>query len=467
MVAMSNTMTSGIENHAELMRTCGPLYPSFALESLASISLFVFFSYLAVLISSKQQIKNPAQTMCKFLCWNLKEWATDTWTVLSRWSQCHEMDLGQRFRFCRRLNATICRFSATCALISVTRWLHVNNINGFRYLGYALTCPLMQGELILLIAPVVPCYRIMTVFTAIATSTMLVSGAYVSGQMEGPLFTTDVQDILWEGNLHNLTRKGWQVVPSVCFLSFLLFVQIPCLGLIYWCNGGGKKGVLPYGYPTLLLVTTLTWIGFPIWWFCSYEGASIITDTKLNGFGFVTLNAASKGFYTLQMISMVKYWKRNFGPTSAPTTPEAPALAPRDSKRSLATLPDLPGEKEEREMRRNRQRKATNQSLDWFIKGMRKWEDQDEAQPIAKEERDENVVTKTVVVYDASELPDHALMEELNRRLGAAACGGAKYLEKDGSIGVMSEQEKFEMALDQEIRMACSRYVVDDEDSDY
>jgi hypothetical protein len=467
MVAVSDTMTSNIENHAQLMRVCGPLYPSFALESLASLSLFVFFSYLSIVISSKQQLKNPARSIWKFVCWNLREWAIDTADVLSRWKVCHELDLGQRFRFCRRLNATICRFSATCALISVTRWLHVNNINGFRYLGYALTCPLMQAELILIIAPVVPCYRVVTVFTGILTSAMLVSGAYVSGQMEGPLFTNNIEDFLGElaeGDLHNLTRKGWQVVPSVCVLGFLLFVQIPILCLIYYANGGSKHGVLPHGYPKLLLITSLTWVGFPIWWFLSYEGASVITDTKLNGFGFVSLNAISKGFYTLQMLAMVKYWKRNHAPQPKAAVADNATNMTTARRGSLGSLPDLPGEKEERERRQDR--KLTNQSLDWFIKGLKVWdEEKKENQGGVPDETEGNVITKTVNVADVCDLPDHALMEELTRRLASGP--GGKML--GGDRGVKDGHVSHESAMEAEIRMACAKFALDeiDEESDY
>ena len=42
---------------------------------------------------------------------------------------------------------------------------------------------------------------------------------------------------------------------------------------------------------------------------------------------------------------------------------------------------------------------AKPRSLDWFIKGMRKWEDQDEAQPIAKEERDENAAASSAWIW--------------------------------------------------------------------
>lgn len=443
---------------SELMRICAPLYPSFALESAASLVLFLFFSYLSILISSKQQLQAPARSICKFVYTNVVDWAVDTNRILSRWPRMHEMDMGQRFRFCRRLNATICRVSAFIGLISITRWLHFNNVNGFRYLGYAFTCPMMQAELVLLIAPVVPCYRFVVMLTTLATFAMLVCG-WTSSQFDGPIWETDWQDIVFEQNLHNLTTKGWLIVPSVCVLSFLSFVQIPLLGLLFYCNGGSDGGKLPHGYPTLLLLTSITWWGFPAWWMLSFEGMGVIEDTKLNGVGFVVLNMISKGGFTLHMLSMVKYYKRNHAANQQ-------ALAGRDrsgSVTSLDSLPELPGVKSGQKVQppapesdhlRQERVLPTGQSLNWFVEHMKQYEEGHDARevapvaPAALAAKD----AKPVMVRDASLLSNDELLQELAKRLGSAAAPSPRTFEK---------------SLDVEIRRACTQLAIcEDSDED-
>ncbi|CAK0870558.1 unnamed protein product [Prorocentrum cordatum] len=426
---------------AELMRICAPLYPSIALESAANFGLFLFFSYLSILISTKQQVKTPARAICRMLWSSLKEWAEDTWRVLRRWPHMHEMELGQRFRYCRRLNATICRLSAGIALITITRWFHINNVNGFRYLGYALTCPLMQAELVLLIAPHIPCYRLLAVFSCLITFGMLLTG-YVASQFEGPMWKNDFEtfyDEALEGNLDSLTTKGWWLMPSTVILCFLSFVQIPILGLVYYCSGGSKNEDLPKGYPKLLMITSLSWLGFPVWWYLSYEGASIITESRWNAVGFVCLNMTSKGGFTLQMLSMVKAWKRQQAQKPKPPAPPVSADAvpklelpmgavPKGRRGSNATLPDLdtPAVRETRVVR-NAKRNQTGQSLQWFVDAMKKWEPEDAnpATSTAQEaDRGPQGEIETVVVTDPRQLDDEQLVRELGKRLAAhGACG--------------------------------------------
>jgi bacteriorhodopsin len=413
---------------------------------------------------------------------SLKEWASDTYRILRRWPHMHEMELGQRFRYCRRLNATICRISAFMAVIAVTRWFHVNNVNGLRYLGYALTCPLMQAELVLLIAPHVWCYRILVVLTCIITFGMLVSG-YAASQFPGNLWKTDFADFYegaLEGNFHNLTTKGWCLVPSTVILCFLSFVQIPMLGLVYYCSGGSKNEELPKGYPTLLAITSLTWFGFPVWWFLSYEGASIITDTKWNAVGFVSLNMISKGSYTMQMMRMVKKWKRgqaqnpsrSVGATSKlelPTTPlgrsrqdsedlammRAQSTESRMSRMSRrpsdATLPDFNDFSPEAPalVQRDPRRKPSGQSLQWLVDAMKKWEPQEPTKPTKPTQPvGADLEVETVVITDPLQLNDEQLMEELKKRLVGCRQGPTP-----------------RTALNMSIRQACTE-ILHDEDSE-
>jgi bacteriorhodopsin len=339
-----------------------------------------------------------------------------------------------RLRFCRKLNATICRFSAAAALLAVTRWLHINNVNGFRYLGYAFTCPMMQAELVVLIAPVVPHYRIVTKLTAAITFLMLVSG-YIASQFEGPIWDGDLIDL----DFGKLTTKGRIALPSFVALSFLSFLHIPLLGLLYYCNGGGKDGKLPRGYPKLLVITSLTWLGFPCWWVMSFEGNSYIQDTKLNGLGFVLLNMTSKGCFTMQMLSIVRQWKRDFGPQQPPM-PEAPE--PPFSSRS----------------------RKTDNSADWIIDSLQSWDT-----GVALERRkaaDEYIVhgpeqqapapPERVVRLDTSSLSDAVLVSELSRRLNL--------LSSEDSDVTMGTPLTAQALLDNQIALACARFVDEDDD---
>jgi hypothetical protein len=398
---------------AELMRVCAPLYGSFALESFWTIVLAIFFGYLSITISSKQQIKNPGRAVCKFLWHHFYKWVVDTHRVLSKWDTMHKCELGQRFRLCRRLNATICRIQVAAALLSITRWLHLNNVNGFRYLGYSFTCPLMQAELILLIAPAVPFYKINIVFTMLVTWAIMICGWYAS-TFEGPLWTTDMEGIIsdiLDGNFDNLTDKGRWVLPAVASNCFLSLVQMPFLGLCANCVG--KRDDMPQGYNALIALTAVSWLGFPCWWFLSYEGAGIISNTKLNGFGFTVLNICAKGGFTLQLISMVKRYKRKVA--SRPKDPLEIPWSRRVSEASVATLPELPND----EHQRTPERKLTNQSLLWVIEGLREFDDQEPQKQVV-----EGIVQSAEKVSRAAHFTNEELMAALLRRLPETTSGG-------------------------------------------
>jgi bacteriorhodopsin len=286
--------------------------------------------------------------------------------------------MGQRFRFCRRLNATICRIQSITALLAVTRWLHYNNVNGFRYLGYSLTCPLMQAELVLLIAPAVPCYKLNVIVIMLVTHIMMLFGWYTS-TLEGALWTTDWQDVILDQNFHNLTYKGWLIFPAVVVVTFLSAVQIPYIAL--WYNCYRDRNNMPEGFNKMLLLTGVTWLGFPIWWFLSFEGASIISDTKLNGFGFMMLNVISKGGFTFCMIGMVKRFKKKMA--AAKPDPEAGSDVAKLSSR--VSLPALPGDAEEPDeelIERKQEKHETNQSLMWMLDAVREFDND----PLGREE---------------------------------------------------------------------------------
>jgi hypothetical protein len=197
------------------------------------------------------------------------------------------------------------------ALLATTRWLHIGNVNGFRYLGYAFTCPVMQAELIMMIAPVVPCYRLNVVLVASVTFAIMVSG-YCASLMPGLVWDGDLLEFASSWDLEDLApnTKLWVLMPSIIGISLLTFVQLPYMAILYTMKGGVSAG-LPYNYRKLLLLVAVTWLGFPVWWFLNWQGMSIIKDAKLNGAGFCLLNIVSKGGFTLMLTSSSRWHKRS------------------------------------------------------------------------------------------------------------------------------------------------------------
>mmetsp|Transcript_32449 Transcript_32449/g.74150 ORF Transcript_32449/g.74150 Transcript_32449/m.74150 type:complete len:447 (-) Transcript_32449:126-1466(-) len=294
-------------SEVELMGECSPLYASFALESFANTCLGFFFVYLSVVITSKSKLKTPARDTVLFIRDVAYNRYKDVMSIVSQWQDMPGKPLDKRFKFCRKVNATICQFSALVSFLAVTRWLHINNVNGFRYLGYSMTCPPMQAELLVLIAPAVPCYRLLVAMSAIVTFLMLITGWIASG-LQGDLWTGDLQE--WMEGTDSLTQldvtlKGWMFVASMGALLYLAFIQLP-LALLCYLIYGGKKADLPEGFPRLVLLVWITWMCFPLWWSISFEGFKLINSTKWNGIGFVLLNVVSKGGFTISVLRMVR-----------------------------------------------------------------------------------------------------------------------------------------------------------------
>jgi hypothetical protein len=299
------------DSEAELMKACSPLYGTIAIEALSSVIMAALFMYLWVKISTKADIKAPFRAIWRLVKYTFKNAVGDFIKHMMTWPSMSTATLSERFLFCRKCNQAVLLFQAFIALISVTRWLHIGNVNGFRYLGYAFTCPPMQAMLVLLIAPVVPCYRWTISFTYLITFCMLISGWVASTRTEH-LFNCDLSSLLeFDDECFDFTKKFWAVTPAICTLSFLSFVQIPYLAILYCCNGGGRNPELPRGYVKALAIVSFTWLGFPAWWFLSFEGMGVIGDTKLNAVGFAVLNVISKGALAYQVLDMVKLHKED------------------------------------------------------------------------------------------------------------------------------------------------------------
>eukprot|EP00928_Gymnodinium_smaydae_P048394 TRINITY_DN3234_c0_g1_i1.p1 TRINITY_DN3234_c0_g1~~TRINITY_DN3234_c0_g1_i1.p1 ORF type:complete len:426 (-),score=81.11 TRINITY_DN3234_c0_g1_i1:277-1554(-) len=297
-----------------LIHECAGLYVSFALESLANFMLGLTFLYLILLISSKNELEAPGRAVLRLVGRHVADYVCDTWNIAKKWPDMPNLPLEQRFAFCRKLNLSICAFSAMMAFIALTRWLHVQNVNGFRYLGYSLTCPIMQAELVVLLAPVMPLYRLNMILVLLVTFLTMISG-YIGSLYPILPWTGSLMAFVNSLDLADLepTIKFWVVLPSFVCMSSLVLLQIPFLALVFLCKGGMRENKnLPYHYLRLLVLVAITWSGFPVWWLLSSEGFGIIHDTKANGFGFCFLNIFSKGLFTFTMLSMVKSHKRRW-----------------------------------------------------------------------------------------------------------------------------------------------------------
>lgn len=285
------------------MYTCSDLYASIALESFFTVIMGLAFAYLLLLITNRGRLQRPGRALLSWVWKMYHSFQTDVLNEVSRWPEAPNLSLDKRFAICRKANQAICSLQIVLVFLTMSRWLHINNVNGFRYLGYAVTCPPMQAELVLMIAPVVPCYKVVVIFTWFITFAMLISG-YAASLIQTDLYTGSIYE--WE--TLEFTNKFYALLPSAIILCFLTFLQLPLLGLRYICKGGVNGG-LPHGYLRMLFVVAVTWFAFPLWWLLSYEGMAIISDTKMNAVGFAFLNVVSKGTFTLRLLSMTK-WHR-------------------------------------------------------------------------------------------------------------------------------------------------------------
>jgi hypothetical protein len=298
------------------MRTCAPLYSAFAIESFANVVLFIGFMYLVLVIQSRGELETPGLAMLRF-CRQAALQATKEVPMFMRLWEMQAEPLEKRFALCRKLNTMICLFTACVTLLATTRWLHIGNVNGFRYLGYAVTCPVMQAELVLMIAPVVPCYKLQVAFVGAITFATMAFG-YAASLIPGGLWDADDPlQFVSSWDLHDLqpTTKLWVLLPSMAGITILTFIQLPYLAILYTCKGGVKAD-LPYNYRKLLLLVAVTWMAFPVWWLLNWQGMSVITDAKLYGAGFCLLNITSKGGFTYVVISSVR-WHRRIAKTSS------------------------------------------------------------------------------------------------------------------------------------------------------
>ena len=242
-------------NDFELFRACGPLYPAFAIESLTSIILGFFFTYLALRITVRSDVKKPINAVWlmfrDYVSPATKEW----WRLVKTWPDMPKKPCSARIAYCRNLNIAMCIAQALAAFFTVFRWLHFGNVNGLRYLGYAFTCSLMQAELVVLLAPYVPFYKTNVVFVVLFTHAFLICG-WVGSLHDGFLFEDASWELFlstWEPSSLVVTTKGIIIGITASCLGFLCLIQMPFLVLTYFCAGGCRPHQdLPYHYLRLL-----------------------------------------------------------------------------------------------------------------------------------------------------------------------------------------------------------------------
>lgn len=298
-------------NDFELFRACGPLYPAFAVESLTSLLLGCFFCYLSLRIAVRSDVQKPMSSFFRMIYGWAQPVVSEWWGEVRVWDTMHKQPLAKRMAVCRQLNLAMCLAQATAAFITITRWLHIDNVNGFRYLGYAFTCSLMQAELVVLIAPYVPCYFFNAVGIVILTHVYLVL-EWIGSLRDGFLFEDASWNLFLEsGQVSELqvTTKGIFIGITAAGLCSLLFVQMPFLAMLYFCNGGLKNEDMPPHYLKLMATVWFTWPAFPGWWILSAEGLGIIGEATSNAVGFALLNIISKGTFTFVMLGIGKTHK--------------------------------------------------------------------------------------------------------------------------------------------------------------
>jgi len=291
----------GLPTEAELQRACGTLYITHGLESTCGLVMFVFFSVVAVKLHARSHLRSPATAFLRFCLYHLYDFCDEFVTTLMTVGQMDKLKLEQRLRFCGNLDKMANAMSALLSALGITRWLSIGNVNGMRYIGYAMTCPLTQLELVVMLAPIIPCYRL-AAFTAFSVTFITLTCGYVASLLWMPVWTGDVITFAQSGNIDDLgpTAKFFTVLPAFIGITTLWVIILPYLVFMYTIKGGNKNDDLPQEYRFLVSLVWVTWLCFPFWWIMSWEGNAVITDTKINEIGFTVLNMTAKGLFTLQ-----------------------------------------------------------------------------------------------------------------------------------------------------------------------
>mmetsp|Transcript_53558 Transcript_53558/g.125370 ORF Transcript_53558/g.125370 Transcript_53558/m.125370 type:complete len:534 (-) Transcript_53558:213-1814(-) len=309
---IADTASCAKLSEVELQRACAPLYPPIAVDALANVILFVFFFNVALLTHVRGKLRSPTRALGRMILLFVKDYFDELWATIKTIPWMYKQPLAARLRCCGNIDKAISIVSMCVPLFAITRFLNIGNVNGARWVGYALTCPFMQMELIILIAPIVPCYPVNALITFCLTFFCL-GKAWIASTMTGELYSGYFGDFVSSMDINELDiqPKGYVIMPAMIAMACIGFLQVPFLWMLYTCRGRGKRrDDMPADYRILLMTVFFTWACFPCWWMFSWEGASIFKDAKLNEMGFMFLNMMAKGTFIYQSSRMAEKFEQ-------------------------------------------------------------------------------------------------------------------------------------------------------------
>eukprot|EP00403_Amphidinium_massartii_P047601 CAMPEP_0178465076 /NCGR_PEP_ID=MMETSP0689_2-20121128/51171_1 /TAXON_ID=160604 /ORGANISM="Amphidinium massartii, Strain CS-259" /LENGTH=579 /DNA_ID=CAMNT_0020091997 /DNA_START=56 /DNA_END=1791 /DNA_ORIENTATION=+ len=305
-----------------------------AVDALANVLLFIFFFNVALMTHARGKLRSPTKALGRLLLVFIKDYFVELWHTIKTIPSMGNMPLAARLRCCGNIDKAISVVSTCVPLFAITRFLNIGNVNGARWVGYALTCPFMQMELIILIAPIVPCYAVNAILTFLVTFACLGAG-WVSSVMSGPLYDGLIGDFMETLDIHvlQINPKGMVVMPAMIGMACIGVLQVPWLATLYSCRGGGERREdMPDNYRLMLVTVIVTWMLFPLWWLFSWEGASFFKDAKLNEMGFMILNMIAKGTFIYQSSRMSQKFEEKYPEKMAEEFSECPSVvSPRHS----------------------------------------------------------------------------------------------------------------------------------------
>mmetsp|Transcript_15574 Transcript_15574/g.35727 ORF Transcript_15574/g.35727 Transcript_15574/m.35727 type:complete len:484 (-) Transcript_15574:134-1585(-) len=319
-------------SEVELQRACAPLYPAIAVDALANIVLFIFFAHVALLTHVRGKLRSPLRALSRLIGMFVKDYCRELWETCKTVPWMHQQRLAARLRCCANIDKAISVISMCMPLIAITRILNIGNVNGARWIGYTLTCKFMQLELIILIAPIVPCFHLNSLSTFCLTFFCL-GKAWIASTIPGELYRGSFSDFASSLDFQDLdiTSKGYVILPAMIGMFCIGFMQVPSLWMLYTCRGlGGRRDDMPVGYRTLLVTVVFTWALFPLWWLCSWEGNSLFKDAKFNELGFMSLNMLAKGTFIYQSSRMTHQYEDQYPDEFHDTEREVPDVLSKE-----------------------------------------------------------------------------------------------------------------------------------------
>jgi bacteriorhodopsin len=230
-------------------------------------------------------------------------------------AKVQNMPLKTRVRYCIGWNIYVCAISCVMNGVSLTtrlddgvmawfgRYIHIA-----RPLEWLLTCPLMMLEVVVVAGPLVQSKRrveivgitvailILGFFATVAQRTGTRASLFVCGAVGFCALATKMDQVVYE---HTGTETRLFTTKT------------------------DKDGNSP-ALKKVLIKVLATWVVFPIWWFLSPDGFSIVEDHDVHQGVFLLLNIISKAvfcycIFALDGVPEPKYVARYADTVSSPT----------------------------------------------------------------------------------------------------------------------------------------------------